>query len=141
MAVTSEVDGTYIPLGARRTFKASDSYAAAGPKVGDLVKRDLSDNGLVARCVANDPPMGRVESINWGNGYLTIDWWIQGLTQELEYAGTLAIGQRVVANGDRGPGGTDRVKYEGVDTAIGVGQVSSIDYPRPGYCVVEIGQR
>lgn len=104
------------------------------PVVGHLVKNDTTANDNVNRCASSDAPVGIIVSTNLG-AVLSVAEFKHNVSIVIDYTGALALGDKIVSNGDSGTVDTtrDRVKR---DNSLGVGRVSALDYPTTGQCVV-----
>lgn len=104
------------------------------PVVGHLIKNSTAGNDQADRCAANDAPVGLLISTNLG-AVLSVAEFKHNVTVILDYTGALALGDKIVSNGDAGTVDTtrDRVKR---DNTNGVGRVSALDFPATGQCAV-----
>jgi hypothetical protein len=140
MAYQSPTNGERLNIqNSCRPWRPVGSYTT--PVKGHLVKEDTSGNGLVARCASGDIPLGMVWSVNNGNGVLSI-LEFQDNVIELEYTGTFAVGDHIVANGTTGTisiGGFVRDVIKRDNVTPGSGLVTSKDALRTGTATVRFG--
>lgn len=133
------------------TYANSFSGSPTTPLAGHLVVYDYSANDLVMRCPASTVPYGLVESINSGNGTVSVWKLAKVFSMVLEYVGTpgvgtLVRGARIQANGTIGTipiGGILRDQVKAVAKAApetGIGVIVALDEPRVGLMVVEFGE-
>ncbi len=100
-----------VPKGYGANYLAAWAVTALQtvPAVGDLVKQDTSGDDLVQQCVASDVPYGIVDSVNSGNGTLTVVKFNKTFSLILESNNSPTRGHSVQANGTVGT-----IKIDGV---------------------------
>jgi hypothetical protein len=113
----------------------TNALGGALPQVGDLVIPDITTSGLndgVQQAQASEKPYGMVESINSGNGTLSVllfDKIVALVMEGVTNTAPPAIGTSVLAQGAKGTqkiNGTLRDQVKTTAAAIGGGRVVAI---------------
>ncbi len=72
----------------------------ATPAVGDLVVQDTAGGNYYVKAITDDAkPLGRVKAVNATNKILTIEIFRYSRVAKLKYAGTIALGNDILAHG------------------------------------------
>lgn len=115
---------------------ADNTYTS--PAVGDLVALSTAAGNAVSGPADEVLPYGIVESINQGNGILTVVELLPGSTIVLPYSGSVSLGDAIECTGST-QGTLLARTIVGTENVGGVGKIIAIDADTPygtGYCVV-----
>jgi hypothetical protein len=119
-----------------RAAKPKSGYTAAK---GDLCIADTTVANGVDLIAADENPAYIVDSTNNANGTLTVTRLVAGVTIELPYSGSVALGDKIEGGGGAHGTSLDRSTVR-TDNSNGVGRVIAVDADAPhgtGHCVVE----